>query len=91
MIAQGAVFIRIVAWSFGFIGSQFALMGVLRAAGEMIPIMTINLVSQWLLQLPLAYVLAKRTSLGVDGLWWSMPVANVIIAIVAGIWFARGT
>jgi MATE family, multidrug efflux pump len=91
VVAEGAAYIRIVAWSFGFIGLQFALMGVLRAAGEMIPAMVISLVSQWGLQIPLAFVLAERTPLGVAGIWWSTPVANVLTAIVAGLWFARGT
>jgi Na+-driven multidrug efflux pump len=90
VIREGAVYIRIVAWSFGFIGLQFALMGVLRAAGEMIPAMVISLVSQWGLQIPLAFALSRHTSLGIDGVWWSSPVANIATAIVAAIWFARG-
>ncbi|HWA89379.1 MAG TPA: MATE family efflux transporter [Rhizomicrobium sp.] len=89
VIAEGAAYIRIVAWSFGFIGLQFALMGVLRAAGEMIPAMVISLVSQWVLQLPLAYALSR--TMGVDGVWWSTPIANVVTAVVAALWFARGS
>lgn len=90
VIAEGARFIRIVSWSFGFIGLQFALTGVLRASGEMVPAMIIGLVSQWVLQFPLAYVLAERMSLGADGLWWAFPVSNVMTAVIAGIWFSRG-
>jgi putative MATE family efflux protein len=90
VIKEGATFIRIVSWSFGFVGLQFALMGVLRAAGEMIPAMVISLVSQWVLQIPLAYVLSKHTSLGASGVWWSTPTANIVTAIIAGLWFARG-
>jgi len=56
----------------------------------MIPAMTISLVSQWAIQIPLAFALSKYTSLGVDGVWWSTPTANVATAIIAGIWFARG-
>ncbi|MBV8976705.1 MAG: MATE family efflux transporter [Alphaproteobacteria bacterium] len=91
VIKEGAAYIRIVAWSFGFIGLQFALMGVLRAAGEMIAAMTISLVSQWALQIPLAFALAKYSALGADGIWWSTPLANVATAIVAALWFRRGT
>src|SRR5581483_2837475 len=83
VIAEGAVYIRVVAWSFGFIGLQFALTGVLRAAGEMIPVMVIGLVSQWVLQIPLAYFLSKQTAMGADGIWWSTPAANVITTAVA--------
>lgn len=91
VIAEGAVYIRIVAWSFGFIGLQFALMGVLRAAGEMVPAMLISLISQWALQIPLAYILSRHLGMGADGIWWSTPVSNVATAAIAGFWFARGT
>jgi len=91
VVREGAAYIRIVAWSFGFIGLQFALMGVLRAAGEMIPAMVISLVSLWVLQVPLAFVLSRYEGLGVDGIWWSGPITNVVTAIVAYAWFARGT
>jgi len=91
VVRQGAAYIRIVAWSFGFIGLQFALTGVLRAAGEMIPAMVIGLVSQWGLQIPLAFALSQHTPLGVTGVWWSTPLTNVVTATIAGLWFARGS
>jgi len=90
VIAEGARVIRIVAWATGFLGLQFALPAVLRAAGEMIPAMVIGLASQWLLQLPLAYVLSHHTALGANGLWWSMPAANIAAAGMAAAWFLKG-
>ena len=63
MIREGAIFIRTVAWSFGFIGVQFALMGVLRASGNTFAAMLISLVSQWVLQFPLAFILSEHTAL----------------------------
>ncbi len=91
VIEEAAVFIRIVSWSFGFIGLQFALMGVLRASGNMMAAMVISLVSQWVLQFPLAYVLSKHTSLGAHGLWWAFPISNIATALISAAWFARGT
>jgi len=90
VIAEGGRLIRIMAWSFGFIGLQFALLGVLRAAGEMIQAMATSLVSQWVLQLPLAYFLSKHTAMAADGLWWALPVSNVATSIIAGVLFLRG-
>ncbi len=90
VIREGAVFIRTVAWSFGFIGLQFSLMGVLRASGNTFEAMLISLVSQWVLQFPLAYILSAHTALHSHGLWWAFPVSNVATALIAGIWFARG-
>ena len=63
VVHEAAVFIRTVSWSFGFIGVQFALMGVLRASGNMFAAMVISLMSQWMLTFPLAFVLvASRPS-----------------------------
>jgi Na+-driven multidrug efflux pump len=90
VIHEASVFIRTVSWSYGFIGLQFALMGVLRASGNMMTAMTISLVSQWCLQFPLAFVLSQHTHLHAHGLWWAFPVANVTTAIVSGLIFARG-
>jgi putative MATE family efflux protein len=90
VIREGAVFIRTVAWSFGFIGLQFALMGVLRASGNTFEAMLISLVSQWVLQFPLAYILSEHTALRSHGLWWAFPVSNVATALIARVWFARG-
>jgi putative MATE family efflux protein len=90
VIVEGAHLIRIVAWSFGFVGLQFALLGVLRAAGEMLSAMATSVVSQWVIQLPLAYLLATRTPLAANGLWWSMPIANIATSAIAGTLFLRG-
>jgi putative MATE family efflux protein len=90
VIREGAIFIRTVAWSFGFIGLQFALMGVLRASGNTFEAMLISLVSQWVLQFPLAYILSEHTHLHAHGIWWAFPVSNVAASIIAGVWFARG-
>jgi putative MATE family efflux protein len=90
VIHEAAVFIRTISWSFGFIGVQFALMGVLRASGNMVAAMIISLVSQWMFTFPLAYVLSHRAHWGAHGLWWAFPVANVMTAVLAALWFARG-
>jgi putative MATE family efflux protein len=90
VIREGAVFIRITSWSFGFVGLQFALMGVLRASGNTFAAMVISLVSQWVVQFPVAFILSERTSMHAHGLWWAFPIANIATSIIAGIWFGRG-
>jgi putative MATE family efflux protein len=90
VISAGAVFLRIMALSWGFIGLQLSLTGVLRASGNMVVTMMLTLVSQWILQFPMAYVLSKHTTLGIDGVWWSIPISNVIMAAVTIVIFVRG-
>jgi Na+-driven multidrug efflux pump len=90
VIAAGSVFLRTMALSWGFMGVQFALTGVLRASGNMVITMMLTLISQWVLQFPLAYVLSKHTALGVQGIWWAFPIANVVIALVTIGVYAKG-
>ncbi len=90
IIAGGANFLRIMCLSWGFLGLQLSLTGVLRAAGSTVTAMMLTLVSQWVLQFPLAYVLSHKGGLGVDGIWWAFPVSYVVIAIVTIAVFAKG-
>ncbi len=90
VIREGAHFLRIIALSWGFYGAQFALIGVFRAAGNMMVSMMLTVVSQWVLQFPIAYVLSKHTALGVDGIYWSLPIANVLIFLITMAVFAKG-
>jgi Na+-driven multidrug efflux pump len=76
-----------MALSWGFLGAQFSMTGVLRASGNMVMTMMLTLVSQWVLQFPLAYVLSKHTHLGEAGIWWAFPISNALIAaITAGVY-----
>lgn len=91
VIEEGSRFVRIMSFSFGFMALQLALTGVFRAAGKMMATMIIALVSQWVLQFPLAYILSKHTSLGVEGLWWSFPVSSVLTCLITLVWYVGGS
>jgi putative MATE family efflux protein len=91
VIAEGAGFIRIMALAWGGMGIQLCIVSAFRASGNMLIAMVIALVSQWMVQFPLAYVLSKHTVLQAHGLWWSFPATNVAVAIVSICWFARGS
>jgi putative MATE family efflux protein len=89
-IAESAHFLRIIAWALGCIGLQFAITGTLRGAGNTMAAMLLTLISTWVIQFPLAYVLSRHTSLGIDGIWWSHPVSMLLSALVCLIWFLGG-
>ena len=90
VIAGGTQFLRVMALSWGFIALQQTLGGAFRGSGNTVNTMILAMVSLWVLQFPLAYILSKHTSLGAVGLWWAFPIANVTIACVAALWFAQG-
>lgn len=90
VIAGAAVFLRTVALTWGFLGVQLAFTGVLKGSGNMVTSMVLALVSQFVLQFPIAYVLSHHGNMGVNGIWWAFPVANVIMSLIAMSVFARG-
>jgi putative MATE family efflux protein len=91
VIAEGAGFIRTMSLAWGGMGIQLCIVSAFRASGNMLIAMVIALVSQWMVQFPLAYVLSKHTVLQAHGLWWSFPVTNIAVAVVSVCWFARGS
>jgi putative MATE family efflux protein len=91
VIREGARFVRVMCLAWGGIGIQLCIVAAFRASGNMLMAMVIAMVSQWMIQFPLAYVLAKHTTLGAQGLWWSFPITNIAVALVSVAWFARGS
>jgi putative MATE family efflux protein len=90
VITEGAQFIRIMCLAWGGIGVQLCVVSAFRASGNMLAAMVIALVSQFVLQFPLAYILSKHTSLQAFGLWWSFPITTIIVAAGSLCWFAQG-
>lgn len=90
VITGGTTLLRTMSLAWGFLGIQFSLTGVFRASGNMIIAMMLALISQWVLQFPLAYLLSKHTSLGVNGIWWAFPLSNILIALITMAFFAKG-
>jgi len=90
-IQSSALFIKIMALTFGFIGIQMSLNGLFRGSGNTMISMILSIVSLWILRFPLAYILSKHTALAEIGLWIAFPAANVIAAIITIIWFSKGT
>ena len=88
-IGQSVDFTRITALSFGLIGVQMVLSGTLRGAGDTTAAMVITLVTQWLIQLPLAYALSFTLDWGTAGIWWSFTISNLLGAAITWIWFLR--
>lgn len=90
VIAEASGFIRTMSFAWGFMGLQLCMTGVFRASGNMLVAMMLTLVSQWVIQFPLAYVLSKHSGLGAAGLWWAFPVTNIIASLISLSWYARG-
>jgi putative MATE family efflux protein len=75
-----------LTYAFGMVMVQ-----AFNGAGDTITPTMINILSFWLCEIPLAWFLANRTSLGVDGVFTAIPVANTVMTVISLLVFARGS
>ncbi|AWW30633.1 MATE family efflux transporter [Echinicola strongylocentroti] len=90
VIADGALFIKIMGPSFGFLGVQQVVNGTFNGAGFTKASMFISFLNLWIIRFPVGYYLAYHTSLGHEGIYWAFPISNWVSAIVAFIYFKTG-
>ena len=90
VIEIGVSFLRIVGFSFGFLGVRFILGGSFRGAGNTVVAMILAIIALWGIRLPLAQYLSINLSWGTNGIWWGMFLSNFVTAIIAAFWFKRG-
>jgi len=89
---QGSIlFTQIMALTFGFLGIQLSLGGAFQGSGNTFASMILTLVSIWVLQFPIAYILAYTANLNELGIWIAFPASNVIMAVVTVLWFMTGS
>lgn len=73
------IFISLPIMGIGFIGGAF-----FQAIGKPIPALVLTLARQGLFMIPLMYILSYF--LGLDGVWFSMPIGEILAGTWAGIW-----
>ncbi len=73
------IFLSLPVMGIGFIGGGF-----FQAIGKPIPALVLTLARQGLFMIPLMYILSYF--LGLDGVWFSMPLGEILAGIWAGIW-----
>jgi putative MATE family efflux protein len=75
-----------ISYSWGMVLTQ-----AFNGAGDTVTPTLINLLSFWVIQIPVAYLLAIHYSLGPQGAFWAVPIADLVFTISALILFRRGT
>ncbi|MEI8067920.1 MAG: MATE family efflux transporter [Candidatus Shapirobacteria bacterium] len=90
VINTASVYLRIISLSFGLISLQMIFANVFTAAGQTKTTMSLTIFSQWIVQIPLAYFLSRYTSLGLQGVWLSFLINNIVVTIVGFIIISRG-
>ena len=88
VIEIGATYLVIISSFYIFFSSMFVIGGVMRGAGDTLIPMFITLFSLWVIRIPLAYALSAR--MGVTGIWWAIPIAWFLGAVLSYLYYLRG-
>ena len=89
-LAYGAQSLQIMGAGFIFYGIGMVMIQSLNGAGDTRTPTRINLISFWLFQIPLAYLLVKVFKMGVEGVFIAIPVAETFLALSAWYYFRKG-
>ena len=90
VIAYGESCLRLIAYGYGFYGIGMIVVQAFNGAGDTMTPTKINFVCFWLVQIPMAYILAKQFTLGPSGVFWAVMIAESLIAIIGVMLFRRG-
>ena len=91
VVAVGAACLRIVSYGYVLYAWELVMIQAFNGAGDTMTPTRINLVCFWLIEIPVAYVLALKTGFGAPGVYWSIVIAESIAGVVAILLFRRGT
>lgn len=90
VIEHGAIAMRIVGYGYVFYGVGMVLLQAINGSGDTRTPTWMNLVGFWLVQVPLAYLLSVYTPLAEIGAYIAIPVAEVLLTLMAAYVFYRG-
>ncbi len=88
IITSGISSLRIISLGFVFYGLGMVMVQALNGAGDTITPTWINFFSFWLLEIPLAYLMALQLNIGETGVYYSIIIAEATMTIAA-VWFFR--
>jgi putative MATE family efflux protein len=90
VVAIGTECLHIVALSMIASAVGVVLARALDGAGNTVPAMVINLLTLWVLEIPLALGLARGLGMGITGVWWGRFLASLSNGVLFALWFLRG-
>lgn len=90
VIRNGAISLRII--SYGYLAYAFGMVMLqsFNGAGDTMTPTMINFICFWMIEVPLAYFLALKYGYGEQGVYYSIVIAESILAVFAIILFKQG-
>ncbi|MFT4549172.1 MAG: putative MATE family efflux protein [Verrucomicrobiales bacterium] len=90
VIEIGANCLRVVSYGYIFYAWGMVLTNAFNGAGDTMTPTWLNLICFWMVQIPLAWILAKNLEMGPKGVFWAVICADGLLAVLALWLFLRG-
>lgn len=90
VVENGALCLQIIAIGYVFYAYGMVVTQAFNGAGDTKTPTKINFFSFWMFQLPIAYVAAIVLDFGAIGVFVAITAAEVLLAVMAIIWFKKG-
>jgi putative MATE family efflux protein len=90
LVKTGIAFLRIAVAAYLGMCIVNILQNSISGSGDTLPPMLISLAMQWVVQLPLAYLLSNYTEMGVYGVRWAIAISFLVGALAYAAYFFGG-
>ncbi len=88
VVAAGSMALRIISGGYVFYGYGMIMTQALNGAGDTRTPTWLNILCFWMIEIPLAWSLAMHADWGQSGVYWSIIIAESVMALLA-IWVFR--
>jgi putative MATE family efflux protein len=90
VVDVGVVCLQIICLGYVFFGYGMVIGQALNGAGDTRTPTIMNLICFWAIEIPLAYIFAKTLNWGPSGVFWSIAIAESILAVIGIFVFRMG-
>ena len=90
VINYGADALRIISYGYVSYAMGMIMVQSINGAGDTYVPMFINLICFWMIEVPLAYIMAKVLNFGQEGVYYSIVIAETATAVLGLTWFKMG-
>ncbi len=90
VVKSGALCLQVIALGYIFYAYGMVMTQAFNGAGDTGTPTKINLIAFWVFQLPLAYISALVLGWGATGVFVAITSAEILIAVLAMVWFKKG-